>query len=80
MGNLENRYGSDHRGEKGRGEIRGVYLHSQLKHHPPSPGWADITIMIECMPESDHWQSICTPSFLWFRLGLPVIGQPTSHF
>ncbi len=54
--------GSDHRGEKGRGEIREVYLHSQLKHHPPSPGWADITIMMECMPESYHWQSICTPS------------------
>jgi hypothetical protein len=23
-------------------------------HSPPSPGWADFTIMIECTPESGH--------------------------
>jgi hypothetical protein len=31
-------------------------------HPPPSPGWADFIIMMECMPESGHCHSVCT---LW---------------
>ncbi len=31
-------------------------------HPPPSPAWADFTIMMECTPESDHDLSVCT---LW---------------
>jgi hypothetical protein len=27
---------------------------------PPSPGWAEFTIMMECTPESCHCHSICT--------------------
>jgi hypothetical protein len=30
-------------------------------HPPPFPeGWAEFTIMMECTPESGHFQSICT--------------------
>ena len=41
-----------HRGQKGRGEIGGVYLPSQL----------EFTIMIECAQKSGHCQSTCTLS------------------
>jgi hypothetical protein len=65
---------------RGRGEIGGVYLPSQLERTtatllvmvdrvkgggrapPPSPGWADFTIMMECTPESSHCHSVCTLS------------------
>jgi hypothetical protein len=30
--------------------------------HPPTPGWPDVTIMMECSPESGHCHSVCT---LW---------------
>ncbi len=69
---------SNHRGEKGRVEIGGVpalsagaytsilLMVNRVKgggaHHPPSPSWAEFTILIECTPESSHWQSSCTLS------------------
>ncbi len=28
--------------------------------HPPLPGWADFTIMMECVPKSGHCHSVCT--------------------
>jgi hypothetical protein len=38
-----------------------VYLHSLVcwREPPTSPGWADFTIMMECMPESGHCHSSC---------------------
>jgi len=35
-------------------------------HSPPTPDWAEFTIMMECTPESGHCQSICThSSVMW---------------
>ncbi len=72
----------NHRGEKGRGEIGGDYCICALSsgayttillvsekggvHPPPSPGWDEFTIMMECTPESGHHlstfnlSSVCT--------------------
>ncbi len=74
---------------RGRGEIGGGYLHSQLErthklcswwqiewkgqglHPPPSTGWADFTIMVECTPENGYCNSLCTlcisHSQHWFK-------------
>ncbi len=65
---------------RGRGEIGGVYLPSQLKSTPqlcswwwiewkgegvhPHPCWAAFTVMMECKPENGHCHSVCT---LWLE-------------
>ncbi len=38
-------------------------------HPPPSPGWAEFTITMECTSESGHCQSICTLSSVGYNHG-----------
>ncbi len=40
---------------------------------PPTPGWADFSLRMECTPESGHCHSVCTlwvepPDFLSYEL------------
>ncbi len=67
-----------------RVEIGGMYLLSKLertplyvlvdivtgvgREPPPSPGWANFSIIMECTPESCNCHSVCT---LWWR---PCLG------
>jgi hypothetical protein len=34
---------------------------------PPSPAWANFSIMMECMPESNRCHSVCTLRECWVR-------------
>jgi hypothetical protein len=70
-------YTGDHREQRDRDEIAGVYLLSQLEHYtatlyvmenilkgvgvhpPPSPAWANFSIMMERTPKSGRCHSVC---------------------
>jgi len=59
-------------------------------HPPPSPGWADFTIMMECTPESGHCQFVYSVEhtgidnqecpFSPFRRPRNRVSDKTIHF
>ncbi len=46
---------------------------------PPSPAWADLTLMIECTPESGHCHSVCTLWYKFIQLDTVMITELNSQ-